>query len=166
MDIRMPVMDGYEAARRIRASTQRQVTTIIALTASTSEQTSIALLSGGFDDYIKKPVIISELLAKIAHHLGVQYHYQEVENGKSDVSSYPAEEIVQTQTEIRKLPKSWVSDLHLLAVKADSKRMLSKIDEIQDEHPQLAAALTSLVKKFRLETILSLTSLSAEQEQS
>ena len=51
----------------------------VALTASTFEETPTMVLSAGCDDYVRKPVMIAELLAKIEQHLGVQFLYQEDE---------------------------------------------------------------------------------------
>ncbi len=166
MDMRMPVMDGYQAARRIKASTHGQATAIVALTASTFEETPALVLSAGCDDYIRKPVLIAELLAKIEQHLGVQFLYEEDETAISRVSGHFAEEPVLTQVDILELPRLWIRDLHALAVMADSTRMLRKIEEIQDEHPRLASALANLVKTFHLEALQALTSLPAERERS
>ncbi|HAG82871.1 MAG TPA: hypothetical protein DCL61_17345 [Cyanobacteria bacterium UBA12227] len=84
MNMRMPVMDGYEASKRIRSvekfrrsfSTE-PVTVIIALTASAFEEDYSKILSAGCDDFIYKPFREAVLLDKIAHHLGVRYLYKE-----------------------------------------------------------------------------------------
>jgi CheY-like chemotaxis protein len=164
MDMKMPVMDGYEATRRIKASTQGQATAIIALTASALEETHSMALSAGCDDYLRKPLVMSELLTKIEQHLGVQFLFEVDETGESGSSARHAEEIVLTRADLLDLPEAWISNLHALAVMADSNRMLKKIEEIQDEHPRLAKTLTNLVKTFHLETILALTSMPMAQE--
>jgi PAS domain S-box-containing protein len=158
MDMKMPVMDGYEATRRIKGSTQGQAITIVALTASALEETHSVVLSAGCDDYLRKPLLMSELFTVLEHHLGVQFVYED-EVGESVASSRRAEEIVLTRADLLDLSSVWVGEFHTLAVMADSKRMLKKIEEIQDEYPQLAKALTTLVKKFRLKTILALTAM-------
>ncbi|MBU6450385.1 MAG: response regulator [Cyanobacteria bacterium REEB67] len=66
MDVQMPVMDGYEAARLIRLSelnTKRHIP-IIAMTAQVAEGSPEECLSAGMDDYISKP-INPDLLQKI-----------------------------------------------------------------------------------------------------
>jgi len=64
MDCQMPVMDGYEATRRIRAAGIS--TPVIALTAFASTEDRVRLLSAGFTTHLPKPVEPAELLAVVA----------------------------------------------------------------------------------------------------
>ena len=67
MDIQMPVMDGVEAARTIRALGGAGATTpIVALTANTLDAQVRSYLEAGMQDCIAKPVMMPELLAKTA----------------------------------------------------------------------------------------------------
>src|SRR5205085_6381084 len=75
MDFRMPVMDGDEAIRRIRAAASGQEPKIIAVTASAMDENRQALLGIGADDFIGKPFREVELFEKIHAHLGVEYLY-------------------------------------------------------------------------------------------
>ncbi len=65
MDLHMPVMDGYEATKEIRALADpaKAHTCIIAFTASVTEQEQIQ--ESGFDDYLYKPVNLAELTEKL-----------------------------------------------------------------------------------------------------
>jgi CheY-like chemotaxis protein len=75
MDIQMPVMDGVEAARRIRALDGPVGTTpIIALTANTLDEQVRGYFDAGMDDLIAKPVDMIELLTKVAHWAGGGRH--------------------------------------------------------------------------------------------
>lgn len=71
MDLQMPVMDGYEATRRIRQSAQggRQLP-IIALTAHAMTGDRERALAGGLDDYVCKPVRPTDLAAVLDRCLG------------------------------------------------------------------------------------------------
>jgi len=62
LDIQMPGMDGYEVCRHIRQSSQ---VPIVMLTAKDSEQETISGLDFGADDYITKPFLRKEMLARI-----------------------------------------------------------------------------------------------------
>ncbi|MCK4724538.1 MAG: response regulator, partial [Anaerolineales bacterium] len=78
MDMRMPVMDGYQATRQIKSTTKGQATVIIALTASALEEDRNIILSEGCDDYLRKPFRENVLFAALEKHLGVRFITQEV----------------------------------------------------------------------------------------
>jgi len=63
MDIMMPVMDGYEAMQAIRAQDKFECLPIIALTAKAMAEDKIKCLEAGANDYMNKPVKMTELLA-------------------------------------------------------------------------------------------------------
>lgn len=65
LDLHMPVLDGYEAIRRIRSldDPDKANVTVIAFTASIAEQQKI--MDAGFDDFLHKPAGISELRSKL-----------------------------------------------------------------------------------------------------
>ena len=69
MDIRMPLMDGCEATRRIKAADIDNQTTVIALTASAFEEQRQMMLASGCNDFVRKPFRREELLGKIQQHL-------------------------------------------------------------------------------------------------
>ncbi|MBK8133261.1 MAG: EAL domain-containing protein [Gammaproteobacteria bacterium] len=65
MDCNMPVMDGYDATRRIRALETDGRVPIIAMTAGTSEQEHARATEAGFTDFLIKPVRLDLLAARI-----------------------------------------------------------------------------------------------------
>jgi PAS domain S-box-containing protein len=65
MDVMMPVMDGYEATRRIKALSGERWTPVIFLSALDSEESLVAGLDAGGDDYLSKPVNFIVLDAKL-----------------------------------------------------------------------------------------------------
>ncbi|MDM8540356.1 ATP-binding protein [Desulfococcaceae bacterium HSG9] len=69
MDLRMPLMDGYEALRKIRQIKKLQATPILAVTASAMKQELDKIKKCGFDGYMLKPVSKKTLFQKITHFL-------------------------------------------------------------------------------------------------
>jgi CheY-like chemotaxis protein len=68
MDMQMPVLDGLEATRRIRADEQSQSrsrVTIIAMTANAREEDRQVCLDAGMDDFISKPIRMASLVDKL-----------------------------------------------------------------------------------------------------
>ncbi len=65
MDLNLPVMDGWEATRQIKAAPETGAIPVIALTAHAMESDREKALSAGCDDYDTKPVELARLLEKI-----------------------------------------------------------------------------------------------------
>jgi signal transduction histidine kinase/ActR/RegA family two-component response regulator len=76
MDVRMPVMDGLEATRRIKQTEAGQSTAIVALTAHALEEEKEAILAAGCDDFVRKPFREQEIFEAMAKHLGLKYVYE------------------------------------------------------------------------------------------
>lgn len=70
MDAMMPVMDGFEATRRLKADPAFAALPVIFMTGLSETEHVVAGLNAGAVDYVTKPVVIDELLARIAVHLG------------------------------------------------------------------------------------------------
>ncbi len=69
MDIQMPILDGYEATRRIKANPALHSIPIIAITSYALSGDEQKARAAGCDDYVPKPYSPRQLLAKIREHL-------------------------------------------------------------------------------------------------
>jgi len=69
MDIQMPIMDGYEATRRIKADPATKGIPIIAVTSYALSGDEQKARDAGCDDYVPKPFSPRQLLAKIRQYL-------------------------------------------------------------------------------------------------
>ncbi|MDF0644721.1 MAG: response regulator [Nitrospira sp.] len=72
MDILMPDMDGLEACRRIREEEPLQHLPVIVVTAKTDASDLTAAYTAGATDYIRKPVIPAELVARVSMAMSVK----------------------------------------------------------------------------------------------
>lgn len=72
MDVQMPVMNGYEAAKQIRAleDPARAGITIIAMTANAFDEDRKKALECGMDGFLSKPIVIEELVSILQKNLG------------------------------------------------------------------------------------------------
>jgi two-component system cell cycle response regulator DivK len=70
MDMSLPVVDGWEATRRLKAAPDTQAIPIIGLTAHAMSTDRDKCLEAGCDDYDTKPVELERLLEKIERQLG------------------------------------------------------------------------------------------------
>jgi two-component system, cell cycle response regulator DivK len=69
MDIQLPIMDGYEATRRIKADASLRAIPIIAVTSYALSGEEKKARAAGCDDYVPKPFSPRQLLAKIRQYL-------------------------------------------------------------------------------------------------
>ncbi len=70
MDIQMPVMDGYEATRRIKADPTLKAIPVIAVTSSARAGDEEKARAAGCNDYIAKPYSPRQMLAKVRSVIG------------------------------------------------------------------------------------------------
>jgi two-component system sensor histidine kinase/response regulator len=165
MDMRMPVMDGYEATQRIRALERQRTapshepTVIIALTASAFEEQQASIIAMGCDDFVRKPFREQVIFEKMAEYLGVQYIYEEqdaVESTKDEQCNCSSSPILYPAS-FQAMPAEWIAGLHQAALAVDADRILELIEQIPQTHLALAEGLTELVHHFCFDEILELT---------
>jgi CheY-like chemotaxis protein len=70
MDLSLPIMDGWEATKRLKANDDLRSIPVIALTAHAMVGDQEKALAAGCDDYLVKPLNEEILMAKIAKYLG------------------------------------------------------------------------------------------------
>ena len=155
MDMRMPVMDGYTATKRIKSTIQGQATVIIALTASAFEEDRHLVLSAGCDDFLRKPFREEVLWEKIAHHLGVRYLYGEISDPleKDNISTFTSNQLIQ---ELQQVPQDWVNQLKEKALECSDDGVLTLLESLKPEQQKLAIALREWADHFQFDLILEL----------
>jgi CheY-like chemotaxis protein len=152
MDIRMPVMDGLEAARRIKATAAGSRAKIIALTAHALEEERKPILAAGCDDLVRKPFREQELFEVMARHLGLKYLYEK-----------EAEQIMPAGPKTAFRPEQWaalpaelLAQLHQAAVELDTSRTLALIERVTGHDAAIGCALNELARVLDYPHILKL----------
>lgn len=162
MDMHMPILDGYEATRYIKASVTSHSTVIIALTASAFEEQRRAILSAGCDDFVRKPFQACELLEKLSHHLGIVYEYAEVGvDAASDLVALRTDttsdnDRLLTAQNLTVMPPDWLDNLRHAAVLCSDVLVLQLLEQVPSEQSQIVYGLRELVESFRFDRIQSL----------
>ncbi len=158
MDMRMSVMDGYEATKQIKAHLKGQATVIIALTASALDEDRSIVMSAGCDDFVRKPFREEVLLAKMAEYLGVVYIYEDstVKNHVSKVKNEENNGKIDLNFQLSKMPDEWLERLHTAAIKGYDELILQLGTEIPPEYTLLADTLADWSNNFRFDKIINL----------
>lgn len=155
MDMRMPVMNGYEATRQIKATTKGQATVIVALTASGMEEERAVILSEGCDDYIRKPFYEEELFAALAEHLGVQFIYSTLDD-VPPAAGAPVFQDAGLVARAAALPADLSARLEQAALLGDVAAIAEAIAQVEARDAVLGATLAKWARDFDHERILRL----------
>ncbi len=147
MDMRMPVMDGYEATKVIKTTSSHKPPIIIALTANAFEEQRAAMIQAGCDDLINKPFREEILLEKLSEYLGVRYLYQEENNQLAKVSHQTTEDIL-TPTDLlhllSQISPEWLTQLYHAAAQCSDDMILDLLAQIPSDNPVLKKFLSDL----------------------
>jgi signal transduction histidine kinase/FixJ family two-component response regulator len=154
MDMRMPVMDGYEATKYIKSTTKGNATAVIALTASVLEEEKAVVLSTGCDDFLRKPFNEQIIFDTLAKHLGVEYIYETNPNYENELDI--SAEITLTSDNFKIMPNKWLNQLYEASLEADKDLVLKLIGEISETETILVRSLTKLVRNFQFEKLIDL----------
>jgi CheY-like chemotaxis protein len=149
MDFRMPVMDGHEAIRRIRAAAGGGDPKIIAVTASAMDDNRQELMEIGADDFIGKPFREAELFQKIHAHVGVEYVYAE-----EPTAATPEEAAELTPESLAGWPQDLIEPMREAVVTADLDQLLAKIGGVEARDPHVARGLRRLAEGFQYQKLL------------
>ncbi|WP_017652796.1 PAS domain S-box protein [Fortiea contorta] len=161
MDMRMPVMDGYEATRIIKTTEieYQKHPIIIALTANAFEEQREAMIKAGCDYLINKPFREEFLLEKISEYLGVRYLYQE-DNYQSANSKQKTTEQVLTSTDLSSflslMSPEWIRQVYHAAAQCSDDLILELVPQIPAENTLLIQHIIDLAHNFQFEKIMEI----------
>jgi two-component system, sensor histidine kinase and response regulator len=159
MDMRMPVVTGLEATVRIKAqsaspaaSPRGKQTIVIALTASAFDEDAATARAAGCDDFVRKPIVLAQVFAKLAEHLGCTYIFESDQQDQSPIHADPLPAI-----SLVGLARPWLTALHAASLQADPDEVRRLIDQVRPDRPDVAAQLGELAEQFGFDNIHRLT---------
>jgi CheY-like chemotaxis protein len=154
MELRMPVMNGYEASKQIKSSTKGQATAIIAVNASIVEEEKAVVLSAGCDDFIRKPFRESEIFEMMAKHLGVRYIYEH--SATMEMSEVDSSRVLTGAYVREKLSAEQMANLEMAILSWEPEEMASIVQQIRQIDVALAEAISCRLDNFEYDFILNL----------
>ncbi|HAC62592.1 MAG TPA: hybrid sensor histidine kinase/response regulator, partial [Cyanothece sp. UBA12306] len=155
MDMRMPVMDGYEATKRIKGTIQGQATAIIALTASVFEEEKAVVLSTGCDGFIRKPFREAEIFNAIEKQIGVKFIYEDNHENKISVTEINPDLIITAES-IAHFSPTWITQLKQAITNIDIEKICNLVEQIEPANSLIAHTINYCVENFEYEKLLTL----------
>ncbi|MGK3998538.1 ATP-binding protein [Sorangium sp. So ce1024] len=160
LDLRMPLLDGYEAASRIKSSPRGRETVVVAMTASAFEQNRALALQAGCDDFVSKPLRDADIFGLLTRHLGARF---DEEARPAERRPAPPARGVDLARAAAELPASLRKDLRRAATRLDAKAVQAAIERFRPEDAELAGAVAELARGYRFDSILALSSADEEE---
>jgi signal transduction histidine kinase/DNA-binding response OmpR family regulator len=150
MDVRMPVMDGLEAIRRIREVAALKSLPIIAVSAGVAPEDQARSLAAGASAFLTKPVDHEELIRMITEHLAMDWIEERAE--PLAPSNLDAAALVTP-------PQADIEILHRLALAGDMREIRRQADHLAALDPQyrpFAETLQRLARAYQSQAIVNL----------
>ena len=151
MDLRMPLMDGFETARQIKAAPFGQDIQIIAVTASVLELDRDKLLRSGMSGCISKPFQTAGLFAILENHLGPIFTYTELPNHEPSTQLaliHPSPEAMAI------FPPDLLEQMRKATSNADLEILMDLIEQAKDYSPTIATHFYDLANEFEYDQLL------------
>ncbi|MCP3921583.1 MAG: AAA family ATPase [Desulfobacterales bacterium] len=149
MDLRMPIMDGYEAIRQIRKLPIGQNIIIISISASVFDLDRMKSIDAGSDSFINKPFIIENLLSLLQTHLELDWIYDKQDSetiGKRHGEISPITPIIAP-------PKEELARLFDLVMKGnvgDILKEAERLEKMDVRFTPFTTELQNLGKTFKI----------------
>ena len=152
MDMRMPVMDGYQATAKIRSLPDGDTVKIVALTGSAFKEQRQSILEAGCDEVMHKPFQAHEIFETMGEQLGVRYIYEE-EIDKQLSSAEKVMDIALAKEMVTSLPEQLHNELEQAAIALDMEKTYEVLERISEIQPKLADMLRMRVEEIDFTTI-------------
>ena len=146
MDIRMPVMDGFEATKILKSDDKTSSIKIIALTASILEEEIKRIKISGFDHFLRKPIKYAELTEALAKHIS---HEKKSIPKSPRLNQYSTLQIsAETLIDIEKIIELLENDFTVKWKKVKSGGFIDEIANFGDQ-------IMTMGKKYAFECLIN-----------
>lgn len=140
MDLVMPVMDGFEAARIIRKSEKLKHIILIAVSASTSLSPQDIVSKISFNAFIGKPVDFNEVMKALEKYLEIQWTYRENNSREPEYISEDLEMILPSKTDLE--------HIYQYSKSGDIMKIREKLDDIESRNPKEYYLFVNEIRKL------------------
>ncbi|MDZ8032937.1 AAA family ATPase [Nostoc sp. DedSLP04] len=150
MDLLMPQMNGFETTRRIRRSPELKNAIVIGTSASVFDFDLNKSKEAGCNDFLPKPIRITELLEKLQYHLKLEWIYEDGEK----VSTENKQENFQQSLVAPSADE--IAILLNLAMKGDLKGIVQQVERLEEldvKYAPFSLELRQLAKGFQVKKI-------------
>lgn len=154
MDAHMPVMDGLEAARRIRELEDKgRRTVIFVLTAGAMPEDRRVAFENGADDFISKPCPEDVLLNRIEAHLGIRFAREEAAPGLCASAASPGTDTIEM---LRQVPEDSLRNLLHATLNGDKELLDRLIGDLEVKWGAPASQLQKLADHYEYDRLIAL----------
>ena len=153
MDLRMPILGGYEAVAEIRRRASENAPVIIALSASSIEEELSTALSKGCQHFLRKPFQSSEIFESLERFLGIRFVYEDDPAASDDMDLSNALTHL-TPAALAALPDDLREELRYAVRIVDFEQLTTKLAErIRPYNAPFADAIARVMFEYRVDLL-------------
>lgn len=143
MDLKMPVMDGLTATKKIRLGKTGKKIPIIGVSASVFQNNQQDMINSGMNSVITKPIVKEKLFDIVKEHLNIEYIYV-----KDDV-------VVTKETKqvLEKVDNEMLKKLELATEAGDIDKIINISDEMSKNYPLAAVKIKQSAEEFNIDSV-------------
>jgi signal transduction histidine kinase/CheY-like chemotaxis protein len=145
MDMRMPVLDGFAATRKIRTLPGGDAVRIMAVTASVLEERHKEILACGCDEVVRKPFQDHEIFDSMARLLDIKYLHKDMGAKSAQAQATPL-----TADVLAELPAELRRELRETTLSLNSEAITAVIERIEPLAPDTAKGLRALLDDLQM----------------
>jgi len=121
LDVMMPLMDGFEVARRLKADVKTMVIPIVVVTALNDVGDRVKALEAGADDFLSKPVDKTEVRARVKSLLKVKAYNDYMRNYQQALETVVAQRTQALRKALEKIKSGSLETIYRLTMAAEYK---------------------------------------------